>query len=99
MVGGIIHKAAYEQVQPAVAVVIEPDCAGGPARRSQTGLLSHIAECPATVFLIEDGFSLGGDKHVWASIVVEVAYRYSHAERAAAHPGLLSHIAERAIAI
>src|ERR1700722_12378662 len=99
MVGGIIHKAAYEQVQPAIAVIIEPDRAGGPARSSHACLLSHIAECSVTVVLIEDAFSVGGDQHVGPSVVVEIAHRHAHTERAAAHSRLHRYVTERSIAV
>ena len=50
--------------------------------------------------MVQNAATVGGDEQVRISIVVIVAYRYTHAEGGASgDPGLLRHISERAVSI
>jgi hypothetical protein len=86
----VIDETACEQVQPPVVVIIEPDGAGGPVALerlgAQTGFLAHVGERAVAVIAIQNRPSVGGDEHIWETVVVVVANRNAHPECAAATP-------------
>ncbi len=47
-------KTGDEQIQLAVIVVVEPNCASGPARRSDAGVVGYIGEGAITIVVIKD---------------------------------------------
>src|SRR2546426_8309616 len=96
----VIHKAADKQVQPTVVIVVKPYRARSPARQSQSGLIGHVGERSVAVVVVQNATSVSGDEQVRISVVVIVAYRYTHAESGArGDAGLFRYISERAVAI
>ena len=65
-----------EQIQPAVAIVIDERAARAPARPSmqQAGLLRHIGERAVAVVAVKDVLAPVGDEQIVEPVVVVVAH-------------------------
>ena len=51
---GKLHELADKKIQPAVVVVVKPNRAGGPSRRSYPGLFRDIGKSAVAVVVIEN---------------------------------------------
>src|SRR5258708_6790522 len=94
-----IDKAANEQVQLAVIVVVEPDRAGGPAGSGDSGLLSHIGERAITIVVVQDAAAVLRDVQIWKAVAIVICDSDAHAVAAARYAGLFGDVGEGAIAI
>ena len=95
-----LHVVADEQVQQAIAVVIEPQ--GGRAEgasAAQSGGLGNVDERAAAVVLKEAVLPHAGDQDIGEAVVVVIADRHAHAVHLHLQPGVLGHVGERAVAI
>src|SRR4029434_7303419 len=78
------------QVEQAVTVVVEPDCAGALHAALQTGGLRHVLE-PFAVHVLEQGeVAVAVDEKVLTAVVVEVAPYATHRD-AFAGPAHVTH--------
>ena len=59
---GIIYEAAHKKVQPAIFVIVEPNCAGRPSRSGQASLIGDIGEGPIVIVPVKNASSVGGDE-------------------------------------
>src|SRR5260370_39228077 len=96
---GEVDKAAHEQVQPAIIVIVEPDRARSPSRCRDSGLCSHVGKRSIAIVAIQDAAPVLGDVKVGKTISVVVAYRNPHPVTATRDLSLLRDVGKRAIAI
>ncbi len=70
-----IHVVRDEQIEVAVAVVVQKTAARTPAvfRSSDAGLLGHIGERAVAVVVVEDVAAKVGDEEIVEAVVVVVA--------------------------
>src|SRR5712671_6354624 len=95
----VIHETADEEVELAVVIVVEPDGARRPARRSKARLHRYIAERPVSVVLIKDAVAVGGDEEIRIPVVIEVANCNTHTESPAGDTRFFGNVGERAIPV
>ena len=69
----VVDVAGDEEVEPAVAVVVAPGCAGGPVAESDAGLLGNVGERAVVVVVVEAVLAEVGDVDVGPAVVVVVA--------------------------
>ena len=69
---------AYEQIDAAVLVVVEPRGTDGPAVHLDAGLRGHVGEVAVAVVVIEDGLAIAGDQQIDETIVVVIRRRHGH---------------------
>src|SRR4051812_29914488 len=94
----IVYEAAHEKIELPVIVVIEPDGAGRPAGHRQTRFLSDIRKGAVPIISIKNCSSKTGDKEVGKTVIVVIAHRHAHAERATRNAGFLCDVGKRAVA-
>ncbi len=90
---------ADEEVQIAVAIVVEEAGAGGPAAAGDAGLFSDVGEGAVAVVAEQRVAAEIGDVEVWIAVVVIVAGGHAHAVVAVLHAGLFGDISEGAVAV
>jgi len=101
----VVHIDADEQVQTAVAVVVDECCAGvpdGTRRRrvvDQAGLLRHIGERAVAVIAVQRVVAPVGDEQVGVAVVVVVRGGDALRPTRALQPGLLRDVGERAVLV
>src|SRR5207244_2218479 len=78
---GVIDKAADEQVEFAIGVVVEPDGAGSPTGRGKPGLFGDVGKCSVVIIFVENAFAVCGDKEIGPAVVVVVQKGATRAER------------------
>ena len=88
-----------EEVEPAVAVVVEEGRAAAPEPVVDTGPRGHVAETAAALVVVEDAAAVGGDVHVRPAVVVVVPHREAHPPPQAADPGALRDLGEGPVAV
>ena len=96
-----IDVVADEEVEVAIAIVIEESAAGVPTqlRLKQPGLGGRVGEGPIAVVVKERVLAVVADEEVVVAIVVVVAHAASLSPAAARQSRLLRDIGEGAIAI
>ena len=67
-----------EQIERAVAVIVDECGARAPAGAGDAGLRRHIDEVAVTVVLQQHVVAEGGDVQIGVAVVVEVAGRHAH---------------------
>src|SRR6266550_781756 len=95
----VSHKAQNKQIKLAIIVIVEPDGAGGPPRRGDSGFISHICERTIAVIAIKNIAAITGDIEINPTIAIVIAGGDAHPKRAAGHSGFVSHVRERAIVV
>src|SRR5260370_31349376 len=95
---GEVDKAAHEQVQPAIIVIVEPDRARSPSRCRDSGLCSHVGKRAIAIVAIQNAAPVLGDVKVGKTISVTVAYRNPHPLTSTRDPSLLRNVCKPAIA-
>ena len=90
-----------EQIEAAVAVVVEEAAAGAPAlRRSRhAGLLGHVGERAVAVVVVEDVAAPVADEQIVEAVVVVVADAAALSPARMRQPGLARHVGEGAVAV
>ena len=96
---GIVNEAADEQIELANIVVIEPDGGCGKAWSFQSRLLRHVSECSVAIVLVQNAFTVGGDKDIGPAIIIVITHRDAHAERASFNTSGCGDVGKCAIAI
>ena len=74
-----VHVIRDEQIEQAVAVVIQPGGAGRPALVVHAGLARDIGESPVAVVVIKNVRAEVGDVEVLETVVVVIPNRHAHA--------------------
>src|ERR1043165_5979796 len=92
-----IHVARDEEVEPPVAVVVEPARARRPARRARLRLLRHVLESAIAAVTIQSRATQAGDVEVYEAVAVEVSGRRAHRVAFAAQSRALGHVLEGAV--
>src|SRR4029077_2415760 len=69
-----VHKAAYEQVEAAVIVVVEPNRAASPTGRADTGFLRDVGKSSVAVVVIQNASSVLGHVEIGEAVVIVVAH-------------------------
>ena len=90
-----------EQVQFAVAIVVDQGAAGAPAGSlpAQTGLLRDVGEGAVAVVAVQDVLSPVGDEQIVKAVVIVVADARPPTPSRSAQAGLVRDIGERAVPI
>src|SRR3977135_530073 len=73
-----VHKATYEQVKPAVIVVVEPNRTGSPTGRADTGFLRDVGKSSVAVVVIQNAFPVVGHVEIGEAVVIVVAHCGTH---------------------
>ncbi len=96
-----LHIICHEQVQLAVAVVVEPRrCRGPHAVIAHTGLCRYVRERSVTVVVVQNGMPVAGHIDVRVSVVVVVAHGNAEEKSAVrADSRLLRHVREGPIPV
>src|ERR1700716_249816 len=94
-----VHKATYEQIEPAVIVVVEPNCTGSPTGRGDTGLLCDVGKSSVSVVVIQNAFSVLGHVEIGEAIVIVVAHCGTHSIAPSGYASFFRHVAEGTIPI
>src|SRR5215472_16466883 len=69
-----LDVVSHNQIEPAILVVIEPSCAGGPsALIGHTGLCGYIGKGAIAIVQVENGSAVAGYVEVRVTVIVEVA--------------------------
>ena len=82
-----LHKAADEEIETAIVVVVEPDGAGTPPGQ-HTRFLGDVGKRAVAVVVIENVATVRGDVDVRKTIAVVIANGYSHSIAIAGYAGL-----------
>src|ERR1035437_8768628 len=97
---GPLDVVADQEVEPAVAVEIEPDGRGAEgAATAQPGLFGDVDEAAAAVIPEEAVLADGGDQEVREAIVVVVADGHTHAVHFHRQAGALGDVGEGAVTV
>ena len=96
-----IEVVGDEQVEPAVAVVVDPGAARAPMRPilADAGFLGHIGERAVPVVVVQHVLAPVGDEQVFEAVVVVVADADAVGPAGTNQPGLRRDIGESAVAI
>ena len=96
-----VHVVGDEQIEPAVAVVVEETAAGAPAAAGarHAGLFGHIGERAVAVVVVEHVPAPIADEQIVEAVVVVVADAASLAPSGMGQPGLLRDVGKGAVAI
>jgi hypothetical protein len=94
-----LGKLADEEVQAAVAVVVEPDSAGVPSRSGYARFLRDISECAIAVVVVQDASSNLGDIQIRETVTVVITDCYPHAITAAGDAGFFRDVGECTVAV
>jgi hypothetical protein len=82
-----VEIAGHEEIEPAIAIVIEERDAGAPPPFANAGLRRRIGERSVAIVAVKRGGLEPGDKQIEALVTVDVAHRDTHAIPAEAHAG------------
>ena len=90
-----------EQIEAAVAVVVDPGAAGAVAHvvLQQARLRGHVGERAVAVVAIEHVLAVVGDEEIVEAVVVVVADGHRRGPARSRQPGLLGHVGEGAVAV
>ncbi len=91
--------AGHEEIEPAIAVVVAPGCAGGPVAEGDAGLLGYVGEGAVVVVVVEPILAEVGDIDVGPAVVVVVSDGHAEAPAIVADAGFLGHVGEGAVVI
>src|ERR1039458_8026865 len=94
-----LHVAPDEQVNAAIAIVIQPGGADGPSVDLDAGLDGHVSECPITIVVVENRFAIAGHQEIHKTIVVKISGDRSRTEDICRYAGLVGDIRERTVAV
>src|ERR1700730_3447683 len=94
-----VHEATYEQIEPAVIVVVEPNRTGSPTGRADTGFLRNVGKSSVAVVVIQNAFSVLGQVEIGEAVVIVVAHCGTHAIAPSGYACFLRHVAEGAVPI
>ena len=100
MLGRPLHVVADEQIEQAIAIVIEPQrgCAQA-AAAAQPGLVRDVDERAFAGVLKEPVLPDAGDQNIGETVVVVIRHGHAQAVHLDCEPGAPRHIRERAVAI
>src|SRR5271165_3064695 len=100
VLGRPLHVVAYEKIEHAVAVVIEPHRGSAEALAfSQSAGAGHIDERAFTGVAEQTVLSHARDQDVGKAVVVVIAHGHAHAVHFDIEPGAAGYIGESAIAV
>ena len=86
LLDAVLQVIAHEQIEPAIAVVVDERRGHRECRRIRAAALRHVAEAPVAVVSEHLVWSEVRQVHIDAAIIVEVARRHPHAVAAASIP-------------
>src|SRR6185436_8360151 len=95
----VVDEAGNEKIELAVLVIIEPDGAGGPSGRRDSGFLSYVCESAVAVVVIENVPTIAGNVKIGAAVAVVITRGCAHTKRAARNSGFFSNIGKGAVVI
>ncbi len=98
-VGIDVEVVADEEVEVAVAVVVEERGARTPARRAQAGRRGHVGEGAVAVVVVEALAVEAGDVEVGPAVVVVIADGQAHAAHRSAQACARCHVGERPVSV
>ena len=98
-VGIELQVVAHEEIELAVAVVVDPGRAGAEVRILHARLGRHVGKGPVAVVVVEDRRAPVGDVDVLVAVVVVVAHGHAHAEALAAHARLRGDVGKGSVAV
>ena len=94
------HVVGHEQVQMAVAIVIEPQRGRAEAVVStQMASLGHVGKSAMSVVLKQPALPDGGNKQIGKPVVVEIADRHAHPVHLDIQPRAVRDVGKRAVVI
>jgi hypothetical protein len=93
----VLHVIDHDEVEPAIAVVVEESSRGPPRRVVQAGLFGDLGEGAVAVVQEQPHSPVAGDEHVAEAIVVHVTDGHPHAVVGDVQSGILADVLERAI--
>ena len=94
-----LHVASYEEIDTAIAVVIEPGGTDGPAVHIDSGFRGHVGEGAGAIVVVEDRFAIAGDEEIHESIIVVIGCNGRGAEDVGRDSGLVRHVGEGSVPI
>ena len=103
--GNFVRVESYvvvdEEIQLAVAIVVDPGAAGSVTRAGmgKPRLLGHVRERAVAVVVKQDVLAPAGDEEIVEAVVIVIADRDPGGPDAAAEARARGHVAERAVAI
>src|SRR5262249_21656802 len=75
----VLDVVDHDQVQPAVTVIVEEGCRGGPKWVVQARLLRHLCESAVAVVEEQPHAGILGNENVREAVVIDVADGHAHA--------------------
>src|SRR5580693_9206945 len=88
-----------EEIEAAVIVIIEPNRARSPPRRSYSRLFGNIRERTVAIVVIEDAAAVLRHIDIRKTVAVVITHGNALPVTAGRHPGSFRYIGERAVAI
>ena len=94
-----LGELADKQVQLAIVVIVEPDCARAPSGRAHARLLGHVREGAVAVVAVEDIAPHLRHINVRIAVPVVIPHGDAHPIASSGAPRLFRHIGESSVAI
>ncbi len=94
-----MHIARHKEIQPPVAVVVAPSCAGRPAACRDPGFLSNISKGAIVVVMEEPIFTVVRHVNIRPAVIVVVAHDRTKAPTVIRYAGLRSGICKCAVVV
>ena len=93
------YVSSDEQIDAAVAIVVKPRGAYGPALHLNSSLCAHVRKGPIAIVAIENRFPVAGHEQIDESVIVVVRRDRSRAKYICGHASLLSDVSESSVSI
>src|SRR5579863_891209 len=72
------REAAYEQIQPAVVVIVKPHGARTPTERGNGGLRRHVGKRAISIVMIENAVRILRHVQIGKAVAIVVAHGNAH---------------------
>src|SRR5689334_9472920 len=95
----IKNKAGDKQIELSVIVIIKPQSACGPARRSDPGFVRDISKGAVAVVVIQNVTAIARNVKIDPSVAVVIPGGDSHPEGSSCHTGFVGHVGECPVVI
>src|SRR5215475_4491879 len=94
-----VHETADEQIELAVAVVINPNGTRSPTRSGNSRRNGHIGESSVAIVPIQNDATVLRDVNIGETVGVVIAHRHAHSIAAARDTGLFGDVSEGSVTI
>ena len=92
-----LHVTKNHEIEQAIVIEVHPSRAGGPAAAAHARFFRDIGKRSVAVVVVQPVAAVFGDKQVFETVVVVIAYRHAVSIAHPLHPRSLGHVFERAV--